>query len=172
MAPFSKAAKQDRGLDEQSDKERRFHAALRTASNILGYGDCPEKKLRDKLMARGYEEQIISDVVDRLIGAELLDEERMASRRAEYLYRVKGYGPRRIYPELRRLGYRSDAVDAIEFDEDTYDFVSRCAQLLQKRSEIDQKALAALSRYGYTADQIRKAVALVRAQRAEEEECT
>ncbi len=148
--------------EAQSDTERRFHAALRTASSILGYAECPPARLKEKLSARGYEDEIIGDVLDRLTAAGLLDEDAMAARRAEYLYRVKGFGPRRILPELRRLGFSAAVVNAIEFPEDSFDFPARCAELLKKRGETDQKALAYLARCGYTADQIRKAVRIVK----------
>lgn len=148
--------------EEQSDSELRFRAALRTASNILGYAECPPERLRQKLKDRGYEETVIQDVLDRLTSAGLLDEEAMAARRAEYLYRTKGFGPRRIRPELQRLGFSRQAIDCLSFPEEEFDFPSRGAALLRKRGEIDQKALAYLVRHGYTSDQIRRAVRILK----------
>ena len=98
----------------EKEKERRFHAALRTASNILGYAECSPARLREKLSVRGYERELIDAVLDRLRGAGLLDEDAMARRKAEMLCRVKGYGPRRILPELRRLGFSSAVIDEVE----------------------------------------------------------
>ena len=154
----------------EKEKERRFHAALRTASNILGYAECSPARLREKLSVRGYERELIDAVLDRLRGAGLLDEDAMARRKAEMLCRVKGYGPRRILPELRRLGFSSAVIDEVDLSGEDFDFPARAAALLRKRGVIDQKALAALSRAGFTADQIRAAVRTVKEEENEENE--
>lgn len=155
-------------MSTDSDTERRFRDALRTASRILGYAECPPKRLREKLLARGYLAPEIEDALERLASAGLLDEDQMAMRRAEYLYRVKGYGPRRILPELRRLGFSSDAVSMLEFPEDTFDFAARAAVLLKKRRTVDRTAVAALERYGYTGEQIRHAIRIREQEESEE----
>lgn len=153
---------------EQSEEERRFRDCLRAASRILGYAECSPKRLKEKLLSRGYQEHEIADALARLASAGLLDEDQMAERRAEYLYRVKGYGPRRILPELRRLGFSSDVVSMLEFPEDTFDFAARAAVLLKKRGMVDRTAVAALERYGYTSEQIRRAIRIRKQEESEE----
>ena len=74
----------------------------------------------------------------------------MAERRAEYLYRVKGYGPMRIPRELRRLGFSSDAIDLLDLSGEEFDFPGKALQILQKSHyEEAAPAIRRLMAYGY-----------------------
>ncbi len=147
------------GLPSPDDGEKHFRAALKTASNILGYAECPPAKLRKKLALRGYEEALITDVLDRLRASGLLDEDAMARRRAEVLFRQKGYGPRRLPPALRQAGFSSEAIAGVEFDPEDFPFTARCEALARKYGVEDRRKTAAyLARYGYTAAQIKHAL--------------
>ena len=79
---------------------------------------------------------------------------------------AKLWGKRRITSELFSKGYSSESVAAAmrELDRSGVDYTENCRRLMQKRKTAvsddareRQKIFAAMSRYGYSASEIREA---------------
>lgn len=105
--------------------------AMGHALNFLGYRARSEKEIRDRL--RGYGEETVEEVVDRLKELGYLDDAEFARLTARE--KARRYGPRRISAELRRSG-----VDP----EITQDAV---AEEFAGRSELEEARSVAARRY-------------------------
>lgn len=148
-------------LDIQDENEA-YKKALKTSLNILARSDNTEKALRQKLLARGYSDSIISKVIEYLEGKGYINESRMMLHAVEYMANVKLYGKARISVELRRKGYSSDIIGQLDYSCDELsdiDFKANCIKLyIKKGGRSDQKTLDFLLRYGHSRDDIRNAV--------------
>lgn len=163
--------------DEYTDSEL---SCIRAAMNILVYSDNTERKLREKLMHKGFSPDDIDTTVEYVIGKGYLKEKKQLYRTAEILATAKLYGRRRIATELFKKGFKRNDIGAIDYSELGIDFIECCAALIIKLHklydendrmsfQIDDKGRAALVRYGYSIAEINKAVELIH-KRAEESE--
>ena len=133
---------------------------------LLGFGACSEKALRMKLVSKGYGKDIAEEAVAELVARGLLRQREDALREAEKMAE-KLWGSKRIAAGLYQKGYPSEAVNyALNALEDKgIDYVEGCVGLIKKRfahagdSPAERKKLfAALSRYGYSASEIKDAL--------------
>lgn len=156
--------------DEYTDAEL---SCIRSAMNILVYSDNTEKKLRDKLIRKGFSKDNIDTAVEYVIGKGYLKEKKMLYRTAEILATAKLYGRRRIATELYKKGFKRDDIASVDYDELGIDFSECCAALIIKLYKlydnddkmsfsIDDKGKASLVRYGYSISEINRAVELIR----------
>ena len=150
---------------EENDSASAFDAACR----ILSFMDNTEKMLDCKLAERGFTPNARADAIDRLKSMGFLDEERMILRRVESLAGSRGYGIRRIRQELSLAGFSEEAYDALtpEFLA-SLDFPAICADLLRKKGGVpDDKTYAFLLRRGFTGEDIRKAIQILKEEKPE-----
>lgn len=151
--------------------EETFKRGLRTASEMLSRTEYPPGALRRKLREKGFAGAVIEDILDRLSGAGLLNEDKMAARRAEYLHRVKHYGPMRIERELIRLGFSEEAAGGVDLTGEDFDFEAKALLILQKSHyEEAAPAIRRLLSYGYSLSMAKKAWQSYQALQEETEE--
>lgn len=129
------------------------------------------EELRRKLLQRGVEDDVASEVVHDLAEQNLVSDARFAE--AWTRVRVqKGFGPRRIRADLRQKGV-PDALIAealAAFDETWFDEALTWARR-KHRGELDEKARARLYRSGtnrgFSHDHVMRAIDALRREAAE-----
>ena len=138
-----------------------FQKALDSAGRMLSYQPLTGQRLRRKLMEKGYDEETAEQVVQMLTERGYVDDLAYA-RRAVDVFRRKGYGILRIRQELRQRGVDRETADQalldFETEEDVLDSLLRKKLKGQTDAKAIQKAAAALSRKGYTWEEIRSAI--------------
>lgn len=161
------------------DKTEQLKKAIKTGMNILGYSDNTERQLHDKLIKKGYHEDVIVASIEYLIEKGYLNEERHINRAIIFLADTKLLGRRRIYEELKKKGFSREKIENADFSE--IDFPQNCAKLIFKRRRTNrisfsgdedteelrnilQKEYASLLRYGYSGDDIKRAYKILKAE--------
>lgn len=140
-------------------------AAVRRGAGMLAYGANSRKKLRQKLICKGFSREASDAAVEMLSDEGLIDEKKAALREAERCVAALR-GRKYISARLFSLGYRGEAADEADRYLDTVDFPALCARFVDKNyggalpdepRERD-RAFAALMRRGFSASDIRAAV--------------
>jgi SOS response regulatory protein OraA/RecX len=156
----------DRETYDEVEREARIYATYKKALYLLGFSSCSKKMLKRKLLDKGYEAEFSAVALDRLEASGLFREDDFALREAEKCLQ-KLWGEGRIRAHLYDKGYSREAVDSVffAFEDQGVDFNENCAALVKKKfSNIPtdkkemQKVIAALSRYGYSLSQIKRAL--------------
>jgi regulatory protein len=95
--------------------------ALDRALHFLGYRARSQAEVRRRLLQKGYEEEIVDQVIDRLREGGLLDDSQFTEAWVRARTTGRGMGPRRIAWELRQKGVDAETVrDAVgRIDEET-----------------------------------------------------
>ena len=142
------------------------YAARKRAMYILTYGRCSEKRLSQKLRAKGVDCTVADETAACLAEEGYLDGKADALREAEKDLQ-KLWGERRIIADLSAKGYDSrDVREAIaSLKKGGADFAEICAERIRKKfgSLSDdprerQKQIASLERAGFSFSQIRGAM--------------
>lgn len=141
--------------------------ALSKAADILTFADNTEKKLREKLKRKGFEDETIDKAVLRLQNAGLLDDERLMLSNVESIANSKLYGRGRIKIELLKKGFQPELINGnFEKCTEDIDFKNNCYKLVKRKGlvlkfidrETRNKVTAALVRYGYNYAEIKFAL--------------
>jgi regulatory protein len=82
----------------------------REALRLLTVREHSRAELRNKLLARGFDPRAVDRLLSQLEEKDLLSDERFVASYAESRVR-RGFGPRRIVPELRQKGVAQDLID-------------------------------------------------------------
>ncbi len=146
----------------------RYKKAARSALNILDYADHTEKKLREKLARKGYDEDETDFAVEYAKRAGYLNERRALDNAVYGIANSKLYGRRRIVAELYTKGFKKELIAEADFEE--IDFVENCAKRIRKtknRYSDERKFFAALIRYGFLPEEIRQAFAMIKEEEDE-----
>ena len=142
--------------------EDKYRAALDAAAKQLSYRALSAKMLRDKLVAKGHDEEAADYALAWLTERSLLSDEVYAESVVRG-YTRKGYGAARIRQELTRRGIDRDTAEAAmqSFSPDE----AQMLVLLEKRLRGDvsdrkavEKAVAALQRRGFAWSDIKRAL--------------
>ena len=134
---------------------------LEKAINLLSFSRMSAKELHRKLVHKGVESDTAGAVVEKLQDLQLLDDAEYAAAVARH-YAVKGYGAGRIRAEFSRRGIDRDlwdeALDSAPQPDDQIDrFVRTKLKDPDDRDQV-RKVSAALSRRGFSWDEIRSAI--------------
>ena len=139
-------------------------AAIRKGIELLAFAPNTKKGLGKKLLMRGHAKEFAEYACEKLCELGYIDEISQAEFLTTELAGKKLYGPMRIKKELYAKGFCPDAISsALECE---IDFDEICAKRIEKtvgaeaftERESRNKAMAALSRYGFTSDNIRSAL--------------
>ena len=141
--------------------EDKYRAALDMAAKQLSYRALSAKMLRDKLLAKGHDEEATDYALAWLTERSMLNDELFAESVVRS-YTRKGYGAARIRQELTRRGIDRDTAAAMQtFSPDEAQMLA----LLEKRLRGDvsdrkevEKAVAALQRRGFAWNDIKRAL--------------
>ncbi|MBR6727511.1 MAG: RecX family transcriptional regulator [Clostridia bacterium] len=143
-------------------REAEVCAAIGAGLRCLGAGGSSKRRLVEKLRLRGFDFATANAATEELAEKGYLREEESALREAEKDL-AKLWGDRRILSDLQAKGYNGGALQYAKARLRSEDSVARCAQLIRKRrmalpaDEAEaRKFFAALVRYGYSPEEIKK----------------
>ena len=163
-----------------ADHDEARKAAQTSALRLLAGREMSTARLRDRLGSRGFPDDVIDGVVERLTRAGVLDDRRAAGAAARTLVQVRLRGRHRVGRELERLGFTKEiALDALQSaladsDERAVLDAVVASKLRGGRTIPDPSAyrrlFAALLRRGFPADLIRSALRPFWGRRSEPEE--
>lgn len=164
------------GTEENSSATRsdgEFSASekkcIASAMNILVYASNTEKRLREKLLRKGYSQSDVDTAVDYCKGKGYVNDSSQLIYTAQVMASSKLYGKRRLVVELYKKGFRREDIAALDYDELDIDFPANCAALLCRAAKLrtpqekrefvpDRKIMGAMVRYGYSVSEVRDAV--------------
>ena len=135
--------------------------ALMTAVDLLARQEHSEKKLREKLQRKGYDEEEIQLAINRLLEMHYLNDEDACVRQFEFLYQESRSSVRQICVKLMQRGFDSSLVkDCVPTDIFAREKSAalRVLALKFKKADDRQKMMANLYRKGFDSSAIRAAV--------------
>ncbi|HOJ88920.1 MAG TPA: regulatory protein RecX [Pseudothermotoga sp.] len=107
--------------------------ALNYAKRLLKFRARSKKELEERLMQKGFLQQIVQSTVEELEKSGLINDEKFAYLFAYDMLTVQGYGPYRIKAKLKQLGvpeeFIDDALDKVLREVDLESLVKRIVQL-------------------------------------------
>lgn len=142
----------------------KLHAAIKKGIDLLGYAKNTAKTLQNKLKMKGYPADIAEEAVAFLAEKGYIRESDDAALFAENLARRKYYGKNRIKKEMFAKGFSAEIIrETLELLD--VDFEEICAARIEKMGglslfetpETRNKTVAALVRYGFSYEDIRRA---------------
>lgn len=153
---------------EELERASRMCQAIRCGENLLSYGANSEKMLATKIARHGFTHEEANAAAKHLRQMGLIDEASDMQREVEKCLR-KLWGANRIKAHLWEKGFCKETTDALEEFLSEIDFAENCAQLIRKHyggipqdSDALRRQTAALYRYGYRSDEIRRAWKLLK----------
>ena len=153
---------------EALEAAARLCGALRAGQASLAYGPASVLHLTRKIMRHGFTKEEAAAAAERLREMGLINEEDDLSREVEKCLR-KLWGPRRIGSHLWSKGFSRATLEALPDLLAEVDFAANCAALIRKQygalpadPAARKKLYAALARYGYSPDQIREGMRIVK----------
>jgi regulatory protein len=88
-----------------------FSRAHNSALRLLSARSRCSQELSDRLAAKGFDQEIVSNVIERLDQAGMIDDLRFAQERARAMGKGKGWGPRKLKRDLSQKGMPQDIVE-------------------------------------------------------------
>jgi regulatory protein len=101
-------------MDLKVSKERKeeLKKACAYALKLLSYRERSKWEVKDRMRKKGYEDNLIEDVLRYLESHNFISDQRFAQVWEENRIK-KGYGRKRIYFELRQKGLEVDLIDEL-----------------------------------------------------------
>ena len=139
--------------------------AVKRGLNLLSFSQNTRRTLFEKLVQRGFSKEIAWDAVTFLHECGYMDEYGMACDVIEDMATRRRFGPLKIKNELFTKGFPTDIV-ARAMEETDVDFIAGCVGRIEDLGGLAAlsgrdgrfKTFSALSRAGYTMDEIREAI--------------
>ena len=150
-----------------------LETAKKRAMYLLGARDYSRKELLEKLL-KNYSRETCETAVEQMAEYGYLDDRRYAEKLAKKYVEVRRYGKSRAKMMMIQKGLGSALADEALSRYSSQDMVEEISAIIEKKYmdklSIDgtermkemQKVMAALARRGYSYDDIRKAISLVR----------
>ena len=142
------------------EEKGRVYAAYSYGMYLLGFGECPRKKLVGKLVRKGHDRESAEIAADMLVQAGYIDEYELVQSAMLHACRDKCYGRRRIIAELYEKGYSRELIqEAFRLFEGELDYDEARRKLLKMKFGSEspepedlkqkQKIMNTLYRYGH-----------------------
>ena len=146
-------------------REAEYHSALGVAMRLLDYGETTAAALVRKLTQRGISRDTAIRVSEKLCQLSLIDEERFARRAVRFYLEKKCLGRSRILAEMYKKGFGREYVNSAMAEIEEEDILLACKKQIEKKfggslpcdREERRRAVAALSRLGFTSSEISRA---------------
>lgn len=143
-------------------------AAIKAVS-FLAFGDNTAKKLGEKLRQKGFSKEAASEAVRFCVEKRYINEEDHLRRLMEQLCERKKYGLRRIRQEVYNKGFSEETVKAVfeecaaelDFDAAVTERVKKLGSDAFSTPEKKKKQVSSLLRYGFSMDEINRALKAV-----------
>jgi regulatory protein len=120
-------------MTQPSDPDRERERAIQLGYRAVGYRDRTVAELRTFLERKRVEPDAISDAVDELTAAGLLDDARYARRFAEDKRELERWGSERIARDLHRRGIAPDVIERVVSDQSREAELATAIVLLEQR---------------------------------------
>lgn len=146
---------------EELENEAEFGKAYDRALSYLDIRPRSSKEIRDYLKRKDYPSSVVSNVLDKLEGAGLVDDMQFARVWVQWRTNAKPRSRLRLIQELKKKGLDNETIDAAIEDIDDETEIQQVEDLIAKhgrRYNSRQKLMAYLSRQGYHYDIIRQAL--------------
>ena len=154
-------------------KKREERTALMTAVDYLARQAHSEKRLREKLMRKGFPTEEIDAAIARLIERHYLDDADLCAQQFMYLYQESRDSVRQICAKLIHRGFDHDLVWSVvpeDTDERETMAAERVLAMKYKAGDGEQKMMATLYQRGFSVDVAHSAVRHFRDSFAEDME--
>ena len=143
--------------------------AVKAGLKLLSFAPNTKRALREKLVVRGVPRDIAADAVEFLAECGYINEYEMARSLVDDMAKRRGYGRLRIKNELFAKGFEQE-VSARAIEESEIDYAEVCAERIRKlggtaafvERAARMKNVASLARHGFTMDEIKEALAIVK----------
>lgn len=143
-------------------------AAIKAVS-FLAFGDNTAKKLSEKLRQKGFSREAAAEAVRFCVEKHYINEEDHLRRLMEQLCERKKYGLRRIRQEVYNKGFSEETVNAVfedcaaelDFDAAATERVKKLGADAFSTPEKKKKQVSSLLRYGFSMDEINRALKAV-----------
>lgn len=136
------------GLKRRSQK-RDEESALKYVSRLLKYRLRSEEEVRRRLLRMGYPEEVVDEVIEKLKGSKILDDERFAYLFAKDELEIHFHGPYVIRRKLKELGVDEEIVEiGIEKALKEADLSEKVKSLFEKYKDL-RKVKEVLFRRGF-----------------------
>ena len=143
-------------------------AAIKAVS-FLAFGDNTAKKLSEKLRQKGFSREAAAEAVHFCVEKHYINEEDHLRRLMEQLCERKKYGLRRIRQEVYNKGFSEETVNAVfedcaaelDFDAAAKERVKKLGAEAFSTPEKKKKQVSSLLRYGFSMDEINRALKAV-----------
>ena len=143
-------------------------AAIKAVS-FLAFGDNTSKKLSEKLRQKGFSREAAAEAVRFCVEKHYINEEDHLRRLMEQLCERKKYGLRRIRQEVYNKGFSEETVNAVfeecaaelDFDAVATERVKKLGADAFSTPEKKKKQVSSLLRYGFSMDEINRALKAV-----------
>ena len=141
--------------------------AMSLAFNYLSYKPRTEKEMIKYLSGKGYPEETILEVLDKLKDYKYVDDKEYASNFHKSQVLSKGYGPLRIQYKLMQKGISKEQYRQIEMEEDIDYYLIALTQAqrkLKEKRELDslRKVYGYLLRRGFTSEVVSKVISTLK----------
>lgn len=165
-------------LREMAEREE-ARRATELALQFLGYRARSREEVRRRLARKGFEEEIIAEVIDRLAGSGLIDDTQFTEAWVRAHSSSRPAGPRRLSWELRRKGVDAEIIRAALGRIDAETELDLALKVGRQKAEsvrgeplpvARRKVAAALQRRGFSWEVTSRVLATVLAP-GEEEGC-
>ena len=152
-------------------RSMKLHAAIKKGISLLGFSRNTAKSMKIKLTQRGYPSDIAEEAAVYLASHGYIRENTDAELLAEMLAERKLYGKNRIKKELYAKGFEAESI-SFALDGLDVDFAEICAKRIKnmggtsifEEKATKSKAMAALMRYGFSYDDVRGAMDILKGE--------
>lgn len=131
------------------------------AVELLARSDQSIRRLTEKLIRKGYQEEEIEETIEWMQSKRYIQEEEGCRRRFDFLYNDSSYSLRQIEAKLRQQGYDRDMVrSCVPDDTDAREYAAAAKVLRRrfKKGAETQKMLQHLYMKGFGYDTARNVV--------------
>ena len=143
--------------------------AVKAGLKLLSFAPNTKRALREKLVVRGVSRDVAADAVEFLADCGYINEYEMALSLVSDMAKRRQYGRIRIKNEMFAKGFERETASRA-LDDSDIDYVGICAERIRKlggtsafvERDARMKNVSALARCGFTTDEIKEALALVK----------
>lgn len=155
-SPKAETFRRKKKIDKMDDTEQ-LGAAKDTILNILSMVPKTRKQLFDRLIEKGYRDDIISAAIDRLEEVGVIDDFAFAKMYASSRHSNMGLAPYAIKRELSQKGIPEDMIESVLEDFDDEEIEETALRLARSKAKVVRgsthekvkKVALAIARKGY-----------------------
>lgn len=157
-------------MNRENNNNKEYKKALNSAYRFLARRDHSIYELRQKLLRKNFDGQVIDSVINRLLELDYLDDLEFARSFIRHCQKIRQMGPVRIFYELRKRGVSREIIDisSDEYSEDLEkDIILKIILSKLELGKREDKIIQYLQRKGFYLEKILNYMKLARVQNCE-----